>query len=118
LAGTLLILTCLSFGEPSHSHVAGPLGAQPLDWRSAQISGVVAGGALSYFPSHVVTLESRKCVTGNRLHFNVRDEYAFDIDESVELDVEFYLQARTTKVTVSYDRNGTTYGVQGMGDPS
>lgn len=96
-------------------HAVGPLGAQPLDWSNGQISQVVAGGTPFYSPSHTEIIEGRECIVGNFLHFNVRDDFAFDIDESVNLEVEFWLQTpRAMRIFVSYDKNGTTYDANGF----
>lgn len=102
----MLLWTALFFSQLALGHPVGPLGAEPLDWNTEQISGVIAGGTLVHSPARVAIVQGRKCLMGNDLHFNVRDEYAFDIDESVDLDVEFYLRNPRVRVTVAYEKSG------------
>lgn len=92
-----------------YGHAVGPLGGQSLGWSNEQISGVIAGGTPRYYPSRTAIIEGKECLIGNMFNFNVRDEYAFDIDETVELEVEFYLPEFNTRVFVFYDKNGTIF---------
>ncbi|MBI4166189.1 MAG: CehA/McbA family metallohydrolase [Acidobacteria bacterium] len=86
----------------AHAHGVGPWG-RPLDWHTSQIDQVIA------FKSRgqKVSVEGRDCITGGYLNFKVSDEYAFDIDETVWLDVEFNLGPADSKLSVTYDRNDT-----------
>ena len=63
------------------AHAVGPLGGEPLDWSTSQISGVVAGGSPVHYPSRVIDIDGEKCLTGNLFNINVRDDYGFNIDE-------------------------------------
>jgi len=104
LPAVLLTIGARALGQPD-----GPMGAQRLDWSNGQISEVIAGGSPVYFPGRITTIEGKKCLIGSMFHINVRDEYAFDIDETVELEVEFRLQTSRMKVGIFYDKNGATF---------
>lgn len=76
-----------------------------LDWHNDQIEQVVAygyGGG-----GQKISVEGKECLAGGSLHFKVNDEFAFDIDETVWLDIEFYLGSADANVSVNYDRHGT-----------
>src|SRR5262249_4294058 len=83
------------------AHGGGPWGIQPIEWKNDQISQVIG---LGHSGRHVM-VEGRDCVAGGMLGFNVRDEYAFDLDEPVWLDVEFALGATEQTVSVKHDRS-------------
>lgn len=86
-----------------HAHGVGPWG-RPLDWHSDQIDQAITflAGPLR---GQKVSVEGKDCFTGNFIGFKVNDEYAFDIDETVWLDVQFYLGSAATDLRVRYDRN-------------
>ncbi len=111
--GGLALCTLLALQSPSaRSHGAGPLGAEVLDWRTEQISRVVTSvesfGDLVVVGERgrVVELGGRPCLRGAQFHFDVRERLAFDIDETVGVEVDFALGKRYRAVTVAYDRNG------------
>jgi hypothetical protein len=57
-------------------------------------------------PGGVAAVESRQCLTGIGFSFDVEDRYAFDLDETVQVEVTFYLQDQAVPVEVKYERNG------------
>lgn len=103
----LLLFPILAASALAYGHAIGPMGVEPLSWQSEEISQVVGGGRPGYTHPQDVQVEGRSCVSGNLLNFNVRDEYAFDIDESVQLELQFYVREIAEKVTLTYDRNDT-----------
>src|SRR5688572_8157083 len=88
----------------TQAHPIGPLGNEPLAWQSEHVDQVVGGGSSLFTHPHEVQVLGRKCISGGQLHFGVRDDYAFDIDETVEVEIEFYLGNTPERVTLTYDR--------------
>ena len=74
---------------------------QLLDWKTDQIDRVVAGGN-----GRLVGLDGKVCLEGSSFLFDVDDRYAFDIDETIQMEVEFYRHAKSASVEVSYEKNG------------
>lgn len=108
LAAVSLHLLCSTL---AHGHVTGvrgrQLGQQLVDWRTDQITRVVGGGShLSVTASQVVTLDGKQCLEGLGFYFDVDDRYAFDIDEPVQLEVEFYQRTSDSRADIAYERNG------------
>jgi hypothetical protein len=90
----------------AHGHwIANSPPAQLMDWQTDQISRVVAGGNGREI-GQLVGLDGKKCLEGSSFSFDVDDRYAFDIDESVQVEVEFYRHAKAAAVEMSYERNG------------
>lgn len=78
----------------------GPWG-RALDWQNAQIDQVVTfGGA-----GQKVSIDGQDCLSAGTLYFKVNDAYAFDIDETVWLDADLYLEAADVKLNASHDSN-------------
>src|SRR5690242_15492103 len=61
-------------------------GVQPLLWKNDQIDRVIA----AYGNGRVLPLEGQSCILSKKLAFGVRDKVAFDIDETVWVDADFY----------------------------
>jgi hypothetical protein len=55
-------------------------------------------------------VKGKDCIAGGTLSFNVRDDYAFDIDETVWLDLELYVQSSGGNLSVGYNRSDETLG--------
>src|SRR5688500_18705703 len=92
LAGLLFsgMITTITF-----AHGEGPWGMQTIDWKNDYIREVIT------FPGggRRVTVAGKNCLAGGEFWFNVRDEYAFDINETVWLDVELHDESRGAKVS-------------------
>jgi hypothetical protein len=94
---------------PAHAH---PLGNTLLDWhKDPNIARVSAmnidfhGG--DYFvtwraPGRIEEVDGRQCLVGGYFFFDVNDRFAFDIDETVTLELEFD-RSRTDGFNLSYD---------------
>jgi hypothetical protein len=79
-------------------------GERQLNWQTDQISDVVAANAGGE-AGQVVMLDGKSCLEGSAFYFKVRDQYAFDIDEPVSLEVEFYRDAEAAVPEESYGKN-------------
>lgn len=78
---------------------------QRMDWHTEQISRVMSyngedGGG------RVITLDGEECLVGKSFSFDVKDGYAFDIDETVRVEVEFYQGLDAVDPVLSYEKNG------------
>jgi len=96
----------------------GPFGCQLLAWQNEQISRVIAGGHAASTHPREIEIDGRKCVVGSKLHFDVRDEFAFDIDETVELHIDFYVGSSAERAVLTYDRSDVAPAYNGFVDPA
>jgi len=85
----------------AYGHWVANVPSQLMDWQTDQISRVVAEGN-----GQLSGLDGKKCLEGSSFLFDVDDRYAFDIDETVQVEVEFYRHAKAAAVEVSYEKNG------------
>ena len=95
----IFMIASISYGHGTDS----PIVIKTVDWQTEQI-----GEIRSYFSKEVKIqrVEGKKCVTGALLNFYVRDSYAFDIDELVQVEVEFDLGKSSAEIILQYDKNG------------
>lgn len=96
-------------------HNVGPAGEQLLSWHTSQISQVLTTAGA---PGREATLEGKDCLVGGGFYFNVRDEFAFDIDEDVQLTLEFALSDGGPNVDVEYEENGVSSAVRHLTLPN
>ena len=54
----------------------------------------------------VVEVEEKQCLRGYQFYFDLLDNLVFNVDERVELLIEFDLATSATKVRLDYDKNG------------
>lgn len=85
------------------AHRNSAMGLHSLDWHTEKISSVISG--FSTKEGKTEYIGNKHCMIGSAFYFDVLDDYAFDIDETVELEVEFDLRASGSKVELSYDAN-------------
>ncbi|MFQ5982013.1 MAG: CehA/McbA family metallohydrolase [Woeseiaceae bacterium] len=87
-----------------------------VDWEAPNISRVLSSGygdsfgieaAVKMGPPTIETVDGHTCVNGSYFLFDVADEFAFDIDETVELEILFD-RRRSTGFWLGYDRNATS----------
>lgn len=106
--------------------LAGPNGTYDVVWQADHISHVYSAGypdsfgLSAFFNRHdtqLVKIEGQDCVTANFLAFDVDDHFAFDIDETVNLQLRFY-QQRPAAIFYSYDKNDVAEPVTLIGKPS
>jgi len=106
LQSILIAITLILVMQPnSYSHEVDARGSQTLGWQSEDVSRVV-----SFTPygaaGKVVAIEGKQCLQGYQFYFDVLDNLAFDVDEPVELAIEFDLATSTEKIRIDYDKNG------------
>src|SRR5262245_13883043 len=97
--GCLLLMLIPS--SAVYAHAVSFWGMRPLEWRNEQFSQVVPFAG----DGQKVSVQGKECLSGGNLHFNIRDDYAFDIDEPVWLDLELYIETGASKLSVVYDRS-------------
>ena len=102
------------------AHDVGPLGVHVLDWHSSDISKVTSSrmslrnlgiGFIDGGESEVVEIGERRCLRGGIFNFDVNDDLAFDIDETVTLEIEFELETSPGILTIAYDKSGEAGGI-------
>lgn len=84
------------------AHEVSLMGQKLMPWTTDQIGRVLTGGSF-VIPGQVIEREGRRCLAGNRFDIDVRDDFAFDVDEQVELEVLLYLDDTARDLIVSYD---------------
>lgn len=102
----MVVVALAFFAQPLTLHAAeiDARGSQVLGWQTQDIARVVS--FTPYGPAGTVTeVAGQKCVTGYQFHFDVLDNLAFDIDETVELEVRFDLQTSARQFRIDYDSN-------------
>ncbi|HJO04117.1 MAG TPA: CehA/McbA family metallohydrolase [Acidobacteriota bacterium] len=110
-----LLVIALLLGTAASLALAhtNPLGLIEIEWPMPGFSRTLSGGypdslGLFAFPRRVlprlVEVDGRRCVEASFIALDVDDDLAFDIDETVELELLFDSTASGT-VTLSYDRS-------------
>ena len=108
------LLTCLfAAGETTQlrAHGSEARYVAELNWPQERFTRVLAAGRSelgvpgSRRPSETRMIGGRSCVVGPLVAFDVDDEYAYDIDEPVELTLT-YATELTAPFVVGWDRNG------------
>jgi hypothetical protein len=97
---TLLVIA-VAMTPVIHAHGGRAWGIQPIEWKNEQIDRVIALG----HSGRKADIEGKECLSGSVLGFNVRDDHAFNLDETVWLDVDFYLASQEQTLGVTYDRS-------------
>src|SRR5437016_6065907 len=89
-ANLYLLTSTLAYG-----HWVANSPAQSVDWHNDQISRVIAEGNHGELDQqYLAGLDGKKCLEGSSFRFDVDDRYAFDIDETVQVEIEFYRHAK------------------------
>lgn len=107
------VLMLLSGGVALTHEFSGAHGTVTVDWTAPNIARVLSSGygdsfgteawARKGFPE-LVEVDGRQCVKGTYFLFDVDDDFAFDIDETVT--IEFLFDRRQSAgLFVSYDQN-------------
>lgn len=116
-----MCLTALLIWQVGIAHeYSGPQGSVSVDWTVPNVSriesasygdvfGIEASVKMGFPETEII--EGRKCVSGSLFLFDVTDDFAFDIDETVELDILFD-RRHSTGFWVSYDRNALSEPLQ------
>ncbi len=116
---SLLLVAAITLQATAHEF-SGPHGTVAIDWSTPNISRVWSSGygdsfgteawARAGFPERV-EVEGRQCVQGTYFLFDVDDEFAFDIDETVEIEFLFD-RSRSEGFLISYDQNVVAENIQ------
>src|SRR5687768_5686219 len=93
--GTFLCYMLSGIPAVVQAHGLGLWGFHPIEWPHDQLSQVRTVGS----PAQRVSVAGKDCIASNSLLFHVRDDFAFDIDETVWLDLE--LRAAPGEMTVN-----------------
>ena len=102
----IMFILFLVFTIPTaHAHRNFSTGIHQLDWHNPQIEKVTSGFGGSQYGGTTEFIDGKHCMVSDSLYFDVLDDYAFDIDETVELTVEFDLKEAASTVQLSYDAN-------------
>ena len=82
-------------------------------WSSSSIAVDLSGikpdwevGRVFSQPSRVVEIQGKQCLQGQQFDFDVSDVLAFDIDEEVQVEIDFDLQTSDSMVGLAYDKSG------------
>jgi hypothetical protein len=113
---------CAAFGAQAHAPYAPGVadaseGYRVMDWRMPGVQRVITQGwvdtlGISFVwprpeQAEVKQIDGRSCLVGGFFAFDIADELAFDVDETIELELE--LEAATTPaLLIDYDHNGKT----------
>lgn len=109
----LLVASGAVLAHPEHGQLQGVRGTHRVEWSAANIATVYSAGypdsfGLSAFYNRrevrSASIENRPCVTANFLAFDVSDDFAHDIDETVKLRLTLHGNPGA-KLAYSYDRN-------------
>ena len=92
-------------------------GSQVLGWQTQDIARVVS--FTPYGPAGTVAnLGGRKCLTGYQFLFDVLNNLAFDVDETIDLQLTFDLQTSARQFRIEYDSNDGTPTTQTVDLPA
>ena len=119
----LLPMIAVLVGHASTAHeYTGPHGTVNVDWQTENISRITSSGYGDSFGIEAAvkmgfpeaqTIDGKDCIDGSYFLFDVDDEFAFDIDENIELEILFD-RRRSTGFWVSYDRNAKSEPVEAI----
>jgi len=117
----LIALCSLLAGSGAVAHeFSGAHGTVIVDWEVPNVSRVISSGYGDSFGIEAAvnlgfpkpeTIEGRQCVNGSYFLFDVADEFAFNIDETVTLEILFD-RTRSSGLWVSHDRNAMSEPLQ------
>ena len=93
------------FLHAANSHEVGARGSQILDWHTNDISRVVSLTPYG-MAGEVVDIGGRECLQGYQFFFDALDNLVFDVDELIELVIEFDLASSAKSLRIDYDMNG------------
>lgn len=81
------------------------MGVHISDWSNDQIQQVTT--MLPYTDKDFLEIDDDKeCITSPYMVFDVKDSYAFDIDETVDISFDIDLSYKQSEVLFQYDMNG------------
>jgi len=104
LAVLLSALATLMAGARAETGFHGARGTAVLDWQNATIDRVISFTPYG-LPGRTLDLAGRRCLSGYQFYFDVLDSYAHDIDEPVELTIDFAITDDAGAAELTYDAN-------------
>jgi len=120
------ILLVIAAGAAGAHEFSGAHGTVVIDWPTPHVRRVLSSGygdsfgteawARRGFPEQV-EVEGRQCVRGTWFLFDVDDEFAFDIDEPVTLELTFDRQ-QSAGLFVSWDQNVVAENIRRIDFPA
>jgi hypothetical protein len=105
---TLIAPVVVASSPNALSHGVGPSVDLPISWDIPQIGAPQISGIVTLGDARHLILQGKECLVGSNFYFNVRDEFAFDIDEDVKLTLEFAPTDSGTNIEVVYEKNGAS----------
>lgn len=103
IAFAILMISIFTASATAHPGVSR--GLHPLDWHTPQINSVMTGGFNGGEAGYTSEIGGKHCMTGNGFTIDVLDDYAYDIDEKVEVEVEFDLKTSHSQLELWYDES-------------
>lgn len=109
-----LVKGILVYAGEVYAHGSDGVGSHPLNWNTKQIAGVFSSSPYSAKNNdpRIEEISGRSCMTGPFLNIDVDNDYAFNIDETVHVEIEFDLDTTTSQLLFNYDKNGGIAGSQ------
>jgi hypothetical protein len=108
-----LCVLALAGAIPSLAHNVEARYIESIPWHKEHFSRVFAVGYSMMgldldvsVRAKMVTIENRSCVVANLIAFDVDDQYAFDIDEPVDVTLTYAPAFTTAPIEVVWDKNG------------
>jgi len=120
---TSVVMLALSAAAHQGETAAGTF---EIDWTTEQVESTLAVGIFQTLglrvdndPSRCGTnvVDGQRVLQGTALSFAVRDEFAFDVDEDIRVEIEM-LAPDTGFFYYTYDRNGTANALQRFDTPA
>jgi len=111
-----VVLVCLLVANivPLQAHNVEARYIEPMPWHKPHFARVVALGyaelGLDLDRSHaeMKTIAGNSCIVGNMVAFEVDHQYAYDIDEPVDLTLTYAPEFTTAPIVVLWNKNGGT----------
>jgi hypothetical protein len=104
---------------------SGAHGTVTVDWTAPNIARVLSSGYGDSFGTEAwvrkgfpepVEVEGRQCIKGSYFLFDVADDFAFDIDETVTVELLFD-RSQSAGLFVSYDQNVVAENIREISFP-
>lgn len=114
LAWFTLTLVAGSICANAQAHPRELWGFHPIEWQVGEISEILSGVE----DGRNIYINGQNCLAARALHFNVRDQFAFDIDETVSIDLTFYVGSAAGRIRLVYDRSDVAPATLMGGDAS
>ena len=104
----------------SNDDLSGPRGIIDLPWQAENVQRTFTAGYPDTFGIQsflrrklpkTYTVNGKQCIKTNFIALDIKDAFAFNIDETIEVNLSFD-SSETDNVLVSFDANGKTDAIQ------